>query len=270
MTSEIKSEVAEFSATIDGGLFRAWVEAIVSITDEVILDVGRSGITVKAVDPAHVSMVQTTLKRSAFTKLYVSRPGIVGINMEKVGEVLRAVKKGQEVRIDVVKSKDKDGPDQEITIMLGSITRQFGSVDVNSLHRPNNLKLDFKGEFQITHSMWEGAIRQAMAVSDHVILMMSKKKKLYINAENDEGKVVNEIPYDLLAGPVVGGSFNIRSLYPLEYLHLTIKQGKTGMKRLFKGHTLTIKINNEYPMSLGVYEDDWDFTMLLAPRVERD
>ena len=278
MSLDKAEPLAEFKASISGNLLRAWFEAMLSLVDEARITVSRSGFHAKIVDPAHVSMLDTRLKRPSFAKLTVKKSGEFGLDLDKILAILKEVKKGDLVHLQtVIKSElvEVSGKTRRVRqnthyleVKLNGITRTFKSIDTTGMSDPKIPKLFLKGKFTIPFEKWEQAIRVGRNVADHLIITMNKSRKLTINAEGYEDTLTNEIPYKELEN-VKGVTEDFRSLYPEDYLYSTVKQGR--MKRLLKGSSLTMSMNNDYPIMMEVSNEKlWELTYLLAPRIESE
>src|SRR2546422_8078854 len=81
---------------VKADVLREVVDVVSTLVDEAKFNVGKDSVTVKAVDPAHVAMVDLTLDRGAF-EAYKADEGELGIDMDKMKEILRLAKAGETI-----------------------------------------------------------------------------------------------------------------------------------------------------------------------------
>ena len=77
-----------FDAKVKAEILKEVVDVISTLVDEAKFNVTKDGVSVKAVDPAHVAMVDLGLERGAFDA-FRADDGELGLDMDKVKEVLK-------------------------------------------------------------------------------------------------------------------------------------------------------------------------------------
>src|SRR3989337_2875891 len=82
-----------FEAKVKADVLKEVVDVVSTLVDEAKFNVGKDAVSIKAVDPAHVAMVDLALDRSAFEQ-YKAEEGELGIDMDKMKEILRLVEAG--------------------------------------------------------------------------------------------------------------------------------------------------------------------------------
>src|SRR5579871_4339605 len=110
-----------FKARIRMEVLREVTEVISTLVSEVKLSVSKDGIDVKAVDPSHVAMLVLKLKNSVFEE-FTGEPTEIGIDVEKIKEVLRLSKPGDVIDIQYDTGK-------KLIVSVGKVTRQMSVVD---------------------------------------------------------------------------------------------------------------------------------------------
>src|SRR6267143_1851224 len=97
--------------------------------DAAKFNVGKDSVIVKAVDPAHVAMVELTLDRGAF-EAYKADEGELGVDMDKMKEILRLAKGGETISL----SHDEDK--NRLIVAVGNTTRRMALVDTAGMSDP--------------------------------------------------------------------------------------------------------------------------------------
>src|SRR5207249_10970655 len=95
---EILGERGLFEGKVKADVLREVVDVVSTLVDEAKFNVGKDSITVKAVDPAHVAMVDLTLDRGAFDA-YKADEGELGTDMDKMKEIWRLAKAGETIAL---------------------------------------------------------------------------------------------------------------------------------------------------------------------------
>ena len=87
-----------FEAKVKAEVLKEVVDVVSTLGDEAKFNIGKDAVTVKAVDPAHVAMVDLSLDRAAFDG-YKADEGELGIDMDKMKEILRLAKSGDVISL---------------------------------------------------------------------------------------------------------------------------------------------------------------------------
>src|SRR3989304_5140513 len=87
-----------FEAKVKAEVLKEVVDVVSTLVDEAKFNIGKDAVTVKAVDPAHVAMVDLSLDRAAFDG-YKADEGELGIDMDKMKEILRLAKSGDVISL---------------------------------------------------------------------------------------------------------------------------------------------------------------------------
>src|SRR3989304_975365 len=115
------------------------VYAISSLVYVSEYDAWKEALVVKAVDPAHVAMVDLTLDRSAFES-YKADDAELGLDLDKMKEVLKLSRAGDVLAVTQDEEKNR------LVVHVGNITRRMSLVDTAGMSDPKvpNLNLPAK------------------------------------------------------------------------------------------------------------------------------
>ncbi len=214
--------------------FRSIAEAVSKIVDEVAVRVSEEGISIKALDPAKISLIDIALPASSFVIYEVSGEEVFGVSVANLVKVLKKLKKGDHLEISSV--------GDYINVAVESQLRRkysFRNIDVQVPEIPE-LSLEFDVEAMLLAEAFKTAIRDAEVVGDTVELEASDESALIIrgiNAAKVETKIAAGMP-SLISLSVSKPS---RSAYSLEYLEKVLSL--TGVSE-----SVTLKFSSDAPL----------------------
>ena len=79
-----------FKAKVKPEVLKEIVEIIATLVDEAKFSIGKTSLVIKAVDPAHVAMVELTISKGGFEE-FKADENELGVDIDKVKEVLKLV-----------------------------------------------------------------------------------------------------------------------------------------------------------------------------------
>lgn len=246
---------------------KAFLALVAHLVDEARVHATKDGWRILAVDPAHVAMVDLTLTdlldsfervRGTDTLRPIEEDVEFGIDLTKMKEVLRLVKKDDTVHIivDLPDAEDKD----RITVEIGRTTRTMLAIDTADMADPKVPTLNLPAQLTVAAEDLLGAVKACESISDHVRLTVTREG-LNVAAEGDTDKV----SLDFQNGEqcaieyVQGEEGKATSLFPLDYL--------TSFVKAAKAEWLVLRLGTDYPVRVE-WEGATKGTYLLAPRIE--
>lgn len=239
----------------DADVLKSLVDATYTLVDEAKIQVSPDGLDLKAVDPAHVAMVDLRLGAEAFDEFKADEVEI-GLDMDKFRDVLNLANKGDTVDVDY------DDETATLTVRIGQLTRQMSLVDTASMADPEVPDLDLAADITLNVGELERGIKASEAVSDHVALIASEDG-FEVQAEGDTDSVDLQLPPEMLVDLDVAEGETARSLFSLDYFTNMVKAAKASDE-------IRLELGSDYPvkMHFGIAEGDGEVTYLLAPRIE--
>ncbi len=241
------------TARCKADVLRAVIDATTPLVDEAKFKITPEGFSLKAVDPAHVAMIDLQLKKSAFIS-YKADEMEIGLDMDKFKEVLKLASSDDEVDLEY------DTEHHRLVIRVGNIVRRMSLVDTGSMADPKVPKLDLPAHVTIAASELERGIKASEAVSDHVALI-ADKDYFEVVAEGDTDAVNLKLMKEML--PALKVESRVKSLFSLDYF--------TNMVKAAKGSEgIHLNIGSDYPvkMEFDIAHGHGHVTYLLAPRIE--
>lgn len=244
-----------FQAKIRSDALKGIVNIISTLVDEAKLNVSPDGIGLKAVDPAHVAMVELDVRKAAFES-YLADDTQIGIDLDKIKEVLRLTASG-----DII-DMEQDEERGRLVVRVGNITRRMNMVDTSSMSDPKVPQLSLPVSVEVSVSEIQKGIRAAESVSDHIALT-ADADGFELSCEGDTDSVNLRLDKAKLAGLTV--SEKARSLFPLDYFSNLVKAIPSDT-------VVRIDLGNDYPVKIhfDLAEGNTSVGYLLAPRIESD
>ena len=242
-----------FEAKIKSDVLKEVVDVISTLVDEAKFNLGKEALVVKAVDPAHVAMVELSLDRQAFEG-YKADDEELGLDLDKMKEVLKLARAGDV--LSVTQEEDKN----RLVVHVGNITRRMSLVDTAGMSDPKVPNLNLPAKIRVRTEELRQGIRASESVSDHIALIATPDG-FEILSEGDTDSVNLKLPKDMLDELVC--KEKARSLFPLDYFANMIKAISTAP-------TVTMYMGNDYPVRLefDIAGGKGQVKYLLAPRIE--
>src|SRR2546428_8651282 len=253
--AEILGERCLFEGKVKADVLREVVDVVSTLVDEAKFNVGKDSVTVKAVDPAHVAMVDLTLDRGAF-EAYKADEGELGVDMDKMKEILRLAKAGETIALRHDEDKNR------LVVTGGNTTRRMALVDTAGMSDPKVPSLNLPAEVVVRTDEVRPAIPPSGSISDHIALKASPEG-FEVVSEGDTDNVSHMVPKDLLEEIQVKEA--VRSLFPLDYF-------SNMVKAISSAPNVTLYLGSDYPVKLEftIAGGKGEVKYLLAPRIESE
>ncbi len=232
---------------------REVVEAVSVLVNEVKLSISKDGLEGKAVDPSHVAMLVLKLQKGAFEE-FTGEPTEVGVDIEKIKEVLRLSKPGDVIELQF------DGKNR-LVANVGRVTRQMAVVDPAGITDPKVPNVNPPSLVTVKLEDLRQGIRGSESFTDHVTLTLAPDA-FTMHSEGDTDRLDLRIPKESL--PRLEAKEPVKSMYPLDFF--------SGMVKAISAEDATLHVGNEYPLKVefSMVGGRGEGRYLLAPRVEED
>ena len=246
-----------FKAIVSADTLGAALDSVSVLVDECKIRLEEEGLTIRAVDPANVGMVDLELSADAFES-YETDGGIIGVNLDRLEDIVGMADSGQLVHLEL------DEETRKLHISLDGLEYTLALIDPDSIRQePDRPDLDLAAEIVIEGKDIARAVTAADMVSDHIALGVdADAEQFYVDAEGDTDDVHLELGREDLIDLTAGEA---RSLFSLDYL-------KDMNKAIQKDAEVTMELGEEFPVKLhfGFAEGDGHVTFMLAPRIQSD
>lgn len=248
---------------IDAAILDVWLDYPDRLVDECRIHVMEDGLQITAVDPANVGMVDTDLADRAFESFDVQDTGQIGVNLERLTDVLGRPNAGDLVNLTIDTQRRnlviEWGGGHEYTLSLIDPDSIRVEPDLPDLDLPAQL------EFPEARTLFN-AIDYTNNVTDHIQLEVDGPEfRVFGEGDTD----TYELTLDEGSDEITLRTFDeARSLFSLDYL--------VDMSRAWeKDEPLSVELGVEMPVILTqeIHHDDNTFgeaIYLLAPRIQSD
>jgi len=244
-----------FRAKVRSDTLKGIVDIVSTLVDEAKFNVNSDGFSLKAVDPAHVAMVDLEVEKGAFEE-FVAEETELGIDLDKIKEVLRLARSGDIIDIE------QDEERNRLIINVGNVSRRMNLVDTTGMSDPKVPNLSLPTKMSVAAEELQKGIRAAESVSDHIALNATAEG-FEMFSEGDTDTVSLKLDKESLVS--LECEEEVRSLFPLDYF--------SNMIRAISGGTIVeISLGSDYPvkMEFDVADGKGKVSYLLAPRIESD
>lgn len=244
-----------FNAKVKSDILKEIIDVTSPLVNEAKFNITSKGISLRAVDPAHVAMVDLEIKSTAFEE-YKSNEMELGIDLDKLSGIMRLASSG-----DIV-SLEYDEKSNRLVVKIGNLVRRMGLIDTAGMPDSKVPNLDLPAMAIVKASELSKGVRASEAVSDHLALSVDKDS-FELFAEGDTDTVNLKLPKDLLVKLNSPGKF--KSLFSIDYFSNMIKPVRGE-------DSITISMGNDNPIRVDfdIAEKKGHVTYLLAPRIESE
>ena len=246
-----------FKAIVSASTLRDSLDAVSVLVDECKIRLNEEELSIRAVDPANVGMVDLSLEAAAFES-YEADGGVIGVNLTRLEEVAGMANADDLIHLEL------DEETRKLHIEIEGLSYTLALIDPDSIRQePDIPDLDLPAEIALEGAQLDRGITAADMVSDHIRLRVDESDETFhIEAEGDTDDVdlqlESEDLIDLTAGPA-------DSLFSLDYLKDMNKAIDADAEvRVELGEEFPVKLHYEFSEGLG------NVTFMLAPRIQSE
>jgi proliferating cell nuclear antigen len=244
-----------FQSKLRSETLKGVVDVVSTLIDEAKFVIDANGVSLKAVDPAHVAMIDLHLDKEAFEQ-FSANDTELGLDLDKLRDVLRLSKSG-----DLIEMR-QDEERNRLVISVGNITRRMNLVSTEGMSDPKVPNITLPAKLSVNIEELQRGIKAAESISDHISLN-ANPDGFELISEGDTDLVSLKLPKDLLVS--LDCKDPVRSLYPMDYFSNLIRAIPAGT-------VLSVNIGNDLPVRLDfeIAGGKGKVKYLLAPRIEND
>jgi len=222
--------------------------------------VNKDGMRALAVDPSHVRIADINIGKKAFERYSVEKEYTIPMDVEKLGDVLRAVR--PKSRVDF----EYDSESKKAKFAFDCITRTIDLSDIGPIEPVRVPKLKLEHAFEMSKEDYIDAVNVAGHISDNVKINYSKgnkKGKISMSAFNKNRNDSTErmrVKCKLVKEPQQKNRFH--SSYPI-YELLPV------LEAFPDSSIITTEFARNYPCRLSAKFADGhgSLTYLVSPRI---
>ncbi len=244
-----------FKADLKSDTLKGLVNIISTLIDEVKFTITSEGMTLKAVDAAHVAMIEMEIGKGAFES-YEAEPTEIGLDLDKVKGVLKLASSGDIIRME------QDDTHGRLVFKIGNITRRMNLVDTASMNDPKVPQLSLSTDISLKVDELQKGIRAADTISDHITLKAGSGY-FELSCEGDTDSASLRLEGDSLLS--INADSDVQSMFPLDYF-------SNITKAIPAGTAVRVELDSDYPVKLvfALADGQAKVNYLLAPRIESD
>ena len=246
-----------FKAIVSASTLRDALDSVSVLVDECKVRLNEDGLSIRAVDPANVGMVDLSLDSAAFES-YEADGGVIGVNLARLEDIAGMGNTGDLVHLEL------DEETRKLHIRIDGLSYTLALIDPDSIRQePDIPDLDLPAQIVVEGNQLDRGITAADMVSDHINLRVDEDAETFhIEAEGDTDDVDFEVGADALIDLEAGPA---DSLFSLDYLK--------DMNKAIPGDAeVTIELGEEFPVKLHYEfaEGLGQVTFMLAPRIQSE
>jgi proliferating cell nuclear antigen len=266
----IKSKFKEAST------WKTMIEALFSVVPDIYFSADESGLHARAIDEAHIAMVDLNIPDAAFETYECTAELKFGVSLAEMIQIMRRSggTESLELSVDAAKvpapkeTEEMQLQEEEyrikgklkLKLKSANSTRNFslsllGATGEDEIPIP---RIEFNTSLVISAGIFKDAIKDAEIVGDYIILETTPDT-LKMKAEGDTGDVEVIINKDTLY------KFDVKedskAIYALKYL-------SDMTKAVSSADELEIEYSNDMPLKIGFETGGGKLEYYLAPRIE--
>jgi proliferating cell nuclear antigen len=246
-----------FKAIVGASTLQDALDSVSVLVDECKIRLNEDALSIRAVDPANVGMVDLTLEAAAFES-YDADGGVIGVNLARLEDIAGMAGSGDLIHLEL------DEETRKLHIEIDGLSYTLALIDPESIRQePDIPELDLPAEIVVEGAQLDRGVTAADMVSDHIRLRVAETDEAFlVEAEGDTDDVDLELTREDLIALTAGPA---DSLFSLDYLK--------DMNKAIPGDAeVTVELGEEFPVKLhyGFGEGLGQVTFMLAPRIQSD
>lgn len=233
--------------------FKEIMDSLSKIVDEVVLKATPEALTIRAMDPGKVALIEINLPQTVFLEYEVPQEASIGLSVNNLSKLIRGVKKGSRFAISL--------EEEFVYISIEYIGRReyrFRNLEIPVPEIPE-LNLTFNAKAQVLADTIKSVIKDAETVSETLEIEATTDNVLYFRSRGTsiiETKLTPGVG-SLISLEVIEPS---KSIYQIEFLKHVL-----GLTRI--ADVVSLKFSNDSPLELVFNISDGTVRYLLAPTV---
>jgi len=238
-----------------GALFTS----VSKIVDEISVSFKKEGVSARAMDNAHLSMVDFYIPKNAFETYTVIEEANLGIKLDDLNSVLKRATKNDKLRLSFDPSENS-----LVLAFISQIKREFvvNLIELGS-NTPPMPNLSYEVTAIADPTALKEAVKDVGVVSDFATFE-AEPNALYIKSKSSRGSVSLEFTKEsgyLLDYQVKSDKKKIRASYGIKYLEY--------ITSVDEAVSVSISFSNSAPLKLEYQiPGDIKLSFLLAPRAD--
>lgn len=230
------------------------VEIISELVTEVRIKINEQEMSISAMDPANVAMVNFKISKDAFSQYEVGNE-ILGINLDNLKQILKRCGSGSSLILEkeenLLKIQIYDRIKRNFTLNLIEVE----SEDIDFKEKISNM--EFSSLVELNSSDLISSIEDCVIVAESCSFVIKDGKFII------EAKSLNSARSEFSGDEAKIQAENCKAKYSLEYLQKFMKSAKLSEKSV-------LHFAEDHPLKIDFKNKDIELNFILAPRVENE
>jgi len=248
--------------TLDAHIWKNITESLAALVKEIHFISDDEGIHARAIDEAHIAMVDLALSPNSFTEYHCNGSVAFGVSLVEMTQIMRRSTDDDTLELTVDETKNK----LNLKLKSEKATRNFslsllGEDSGEDIPIPD---IKFDTLISMSASTFKNILKDAEVVGDYITLQATPER-IKVTSDGDSGEV--EVIIDVSESQQ---SDNLReyqvkaesqAIYALKYL-------SDMTKTVGAFDYLKIEYSTDMPLKLGILAPTYQLDYFLAPRIE--
>ena len=226
------------------------IDLISDLVTDVRIKVNDFGLSITAMDPANVAMVNFRLPKSSFSQFETDEE-VLGVNLDNLKRILKRCGSGSSLLLE---KKESALHIQIQDRIKRNFTLSLIDIDSEDKEMPN---LEFSSKVELNSIDLIDSIEDSLVVADACAFIIEDGKFII------EAKGLDSSRSEFSGDEAKIEAENCKSKYSLEYLTKFVKGAKLCEKT-------TLNFANDHPLKINLKTDQMALSFILAPRVETE
>ncbi len=240
-----------FNAVIsDTKSWKNSIDAIAALIDEGTLQIDKSGLKLRAMDPSQIALVDFELPAKSFERYEIDEPVNIGIDFSELSKITKRSRADDKIELSLNKRLRM--------VFSGETTRRFDLAIIESTSTPpKEPKIDFTAEIKIPANILKEALKDAELVSNHVAIKANGG--FGIKSDGDTGSLdITFQPENIMSKEIRSEA---RAVFALDQLNNLLKAADPGS-------IILLRLRTDAPIMIEYAIGDGRVIYYLAPRIE--
>ncbi len=248
-----------FKFTVDDAKsYKNAIDAIVNLIDEGLLEVGKDGLFLRAMDPSQIAMVSFTMPKSVFSSYEAPAPSArVGLNFDNLSKILARTRGAEKLEISQEENK------LQLRFIGGKRKRSFKvpilDMPAGATKEPS---VQHDAVIKVSSSHFKETLRDAGLVGSHVTLNAATEGfSIEVHGDSSDLTEENEAQSEEVMEMKVDKP--AKATFPLQYLEDIVRACPENAP-------FTIYLKSNAPMKAEYEVEGAKVIYYLAPRIDSD
>lgn len=242
----------------DTKVWKTCMGAIVNLLEEARFKFAPEGVSMRAMDPSHVALVDFRLPSNAFEEYRVSKPVGLGLSLTELNKVLSRARSEDALIMEHDEEKNRF-----LITFKGTSSRRFSLplLDLRESELPEP-RLQFSAVVEVMAEVLQDGLRDSETVGENVRFQVTEEG-FFMHAEGDGKSTELRLEKGSPAMPKFKLERSCSSMFNVKYLSDMLKAADPK-------DLITVSLGEDLPvrLDLRIAGGKGSLSFILAPRIE--